>query len=93
MLAQKKAEEERKKQEEAEEELKIKLKEKAIKEDTKIEKEIAKDIMSILSNRDLAQRIAVEATEIFNGKDANFTEIIVYFVIQYNIKKEKDNKY
>ena len=31
--------------------------------------------MSILSNRDLAQRIAVEATEIFNGKDANFTEI------------------
>ena len=38
-------------------------------------KEIAKDIMSILSNRDLAQRIAVEATEIFNGKDANFTEI------------------
>ena len=30
---------------------------------------------SILSDRDLAQRIAVEATEIFNGKDANFTEI------------------
>ena len=39
---------ERKKQEEAEEELKIKLKEKAIKEDTKIEKEIAKDIKLFL---------------------------------------------
>ena len=38
-------------------------------------KEIAKDIMRILSDRDLAQRIAVEATEIFNGKDANFNEI------------------
>ena len=38
-------------------------------------KEIAKDIMRILADRDLAQRIAVEATEIFNGKDANFTEI------------------
>tara|TARA_R100001440_G_scaffold1792_2_gene5621 strand:- start:1348 stop:2562 length:1215 start_codon:yes stop_codon:yes gene_type:complete len=38
-------------------------------------KEIAKDIMRILSDRDLAQRIAVEATEIFNGKEANFTEI------------------
>ena len=38
-------------------------------------KEIAKDIMRILSDRDLAQRIAVEATEIFNGKEANFAEI------------------
>ena len=38
-------------------------------------KEIAKDIMRILSDRDLAQRIAVEATEIFNGKEANFTDI------------------
>ena len=38
-------------------------------------KEIAKDLMRILSDRDLAQRIAVEATEIFNGKEANFTEI------------------
>ena len=46
-----------------------------IKEVQEPSKEIAKDIMSILSNRDLAQRIAVEATEIFNGKDANFTEI------------------
>ena len=39
---------ERKKQEEAEEELKIKLKKKAIKEDAKIEKEIAKDIKLFL---------------------------------------------
>ena len=38
-------------------------------------KEIAKDIMRILSDRDLAQRIAVEATEIFNGKEANFADI------------------
>ena len=38
-------------------------------------KEIAKDIMRILYDRDLAQRIAVEATEIFNGKEANFSEI------------------
>ena len=46
-----------------------------IKEIQEPSKEIAKDIMRILSDRDLAQRIAVEATEIFNGKDANFTEI------------------
>ena len=32
--------------------------------------------MRILSDRDLAQRIAVESTEIFNGKDANFNEIV-----------------
>jgi len=46
-----------------------------IKEVVEPSKEIAKDIMKILSDRDLAQRIAVEATEIFNGKDANFSEI------------------
>ena len=46
-----------------------------IKEVQEPSKEIAKDIMRILSDRDLAQRIAVEATEIFNGKPANFTEI------------------
>jgi len=46
-----------------------------IKEVQEPSKEIAKDIMRILSDRDLAQRIAVEATEIFNGKEANFTEI------------------
>ena len=47
-----------------------------IKEVQEPSKEIAKDIMRILSDRDLAQRIAVESTEIFNGKDANFNEII-----------------
>ena len=46
-----------------------------IKEVQEPSKEIAKDIMRILSDRDLAQRIAVEATEIFNGKQANFAEI------------------
>ena len=47
-----------------------------IKEVQEPSKEIAKDIMRILSDRDLAQRIAVESTEIFNGKDANFNEIV-----------------
>ena len=47
-----------------------------IKEVQEPSKEIAKDIMRILSNRDLAQRIAVESTEIFNGKEANFSEIV-----------------
>jgi len=46
-----------------------------IKEVQEPNKEIAKDIMRILSDRDLAQRIAVESTEIFNGKEANFNEI------------------
>ena len=46
-----------------------------IKEVQEPSEEIAKDIMRILSDRDLAQRIAVEATEIFNGKEANFAEI------------------
>ena len=47
-----------------------------IKEVQEPSKEIAKDIMRILSDRDLAQRIAVESTEIFNGKEANFGEIV-----------------
>ena len=47
-----------------------------IKEIQEPSKEIAKDIMRILSDRDLAQRIAVESTEIFNGKEANFNEIV-----------------
>ena len=46
-----------------------------IKEVEEPNKEIAKDIMRILYDRDLAQRIAVEATVIFNGKEANFSEI------------------
>ena len=47
-----------------------------IKEVQEPNKEIAKDIMRILSDRDLAQRIAIESTEIFNGKEANFTDIV-----------------
>ena len=47
-----------------------------IKEIQEPSKEIAKDIMRVLSDRDLAQRIAVESTEIFNGKEANFNEIV-----------------
>jgi len=46
-----------------------------IKEVVEPSQEIAKDIMRILSDRDLAQRIAIEATEIFNGKEGNFNEI------------------
>jgi archaellum biogenesis ATPase FlaH len=38
--------------------------------------EIAKDIMKVLVERETAQKIAVEATEIFNGKPANFNDII-----------------
>ena len=47
-----------------------------IKETQEPSKEIADDIVKILSERDVAQRIAVEATEIFNGKPADFNAII-----------------
>jgi replicative DNA helicase len=56
-----------------------------IKEVQEPSQEIAKDIIRILSDRDLAQRIAVESTEIFNGKDANFNEIVSM------IEKHKQN--
>ena len=46
-----------------------------IKETHEPSKEIADDIVKILSERDVAQRIAVEATEIFNGKPADFNTI------------------
>jgi len=46
-----------------------------IKETQEPSKEIADDIVKILSERDVAQRIAVEATEIFNGKPADFNAI------------------
>jgi len=36
---------------------------------------IAKDIANIMVDRETAQKIAIEATEIFNGKPANFSEI------------------
>ena len=47
-----------------------------IKEVQEPSKEIADDIVKILSERDVAQRIAVEATEIFNGKPADFNTIL-----------------
>ena len=47
-----------------------------IKETQEPSKEIADDIVKILSERDVAQRIAVEATEIFNGKPADFNSIV-----------------
>jgi len=47
-----------------------------IKETHEPSKEIADDIVKILSERDVAQRIAVEATEIFNGKPADFNTIL-----------------
>jgi len=47
-----------------------------IKETQEPSKEIANDIVKILSERDVAQRIAVEATEIFNGKPADFNTIL-----------------
>ena len=47
-----------------------------IKETQEPSKEIADDIVKILSERDVAQRIAVEATEIFNGKPADFNAIL-----------------
>lgn len=47
--------------------------------------DIAKDIMKVLVERETAQKIAVEATEIFNGKPANFNEIISI------IEKHKSN--
>jgi len=43
-----------------------------IKETTEPSEAIAKDIVNIMSQRDVAQRIAIEATEIFNGKPAEF---------------------
>jgi len=46
-----------------------------IKETTEPSEAIAKDIVNIMAERDVAQRIAVEATEIFNGKPADFNLI------------------
>mgnify|MGYP003149301336 FL=1 len=47
-----------------------------IKETEEPSESIAKDIVHIMSDRELARRIAVEATEIYNGKDANFNLIL-----------------
>ena len=46
-----------------------------IKETTEPSEAIAKDIVRILSDRDTAQKIAIEATEIFNGKPADFNVV------------------
>ena len=46
-----------------------------IKETQQPSKEIADDIIKILIERDVAQKIAIEATEIFNGKPADFNFI------------------
>ena len=43
-----------------------------IKETTEPSEAIAKDIVAILSDRNTAQQIAIESTEIFNGKPAEF---------------------
>jgi replicative DNA helicase len=46
-----------------------------IKETTEPSEAIAKDIVNIMSERDAAQKIAIEATEVFNGKPADFNII------------------
>ena len=46
-----------------------------IKETQQPSKQIADDIIKILIERDVAQKIAIEATEIFNGKPADFNFI------------------
>ena len=46
-----------------------------IKETNEPSKQIADDIIKILIERDVAQKIAIEATEIFNGKPADFNFI------------------
>jgi len=56
-----------------------------IKETAEPSPDLAKDIIRILKERDIAQKIAVEATEIFNGKEANFNTITTL------IEKYKEN--
>jgi len=46
-----------------------------IKETTEPSEAIAKDIVNIMAERDAAQKIAIEATEVFNGKPADFNVI------------------
>jgi len=48
----------------------------AAKEQQEPSKEIADDIVKILVERDVAQKIAIEATEIFNGRPADFNTIL-----------------
>ena len=46
-----------------------------IREVEKPNSKIAEDIITVLKERDIAQKIAVEATEIYNGAPANFSTI------------------
>ena len=46
-----------------------------IKETSEPSEAIAKDIVHIMAERDVAQKIAIEATEVFNGKPADFNLI------------------
>ncbi len=46
-----------------------------IRETEKPNNQIAEDIIRILRERDVAQKVAVEATEIYNGAPANFSSI------------------
>ena len=53
-----------------------------IKETTEPSEAIAKDIVHIMAERDVAQKIAIEATEVFNGKPADFN-IITKIIDEY----------
>ena len=46
-----------------------------IRETEKPNNKIAEDIIQLLKERDVAQKVAVEATEIYNGAPANFSNI------------------
>ena len=51
--------------------------------------QIAKDIVNLMADRETAQKIAIEATEIFNGKPANFNDILK--LIENHKKNMPDN--
>ena len=51
--------------------------------------QIAEDIVNLMADRETAQKIAIEATEIFNGKPANFNDILK--LIENHKKNMPDN--
>ena len=61
-----------------------------LKEVSEPSNEIAKDIMKVMIERETAQKIAIEATEIFNGKPANFSNIIS--IIEKHKQGQPDDK-
>ena len=61
-----------------------------LKEVSEPSNEIAKDIMRVMIERETAQKIAIEATEIFNGKPANFSNIIS--IIEKHKQGQPDDK-